>query len=55
MNAYAEAKGPLITTILGRAEEWATRPGWTVQSVPRDRKCSLPHLYKRDSEIWSDR
>jgi len=38
MDAYAEAKGPLITKILGRAEEWATRPGWTVQSVPRDRK-----------------
>jgi hypothetical protein len=30
MNAYAEAKGPLITEITARAEKWATRSGWTV-------------------------
>lgn len=30
MNAYAEAKGPLIAEITARAEEWATRSGWTV-------------------------
>ena len=30
MNAYAEAKGPLITEITARAEKWARRSGWTV-------------------------
>lgn len=26
--AYTEAKGPLIESILGRAEEWANQTGW---------------------------
>jgi GrpB-like predicted nucleotidyltransferase (UPF0157 family) len=30
MNAYAEAKGPLISEITARAEKWARRSGWTV-------------------------
>ena len=30
MNAYAEAKGLLISEITARAEKWATRSGWTV-------------------------
>lgn len=30
MNAYADAKSPLITEITARAEKWATRSGWTV-------------------------
>ena len=30
MNAYAEAKGPLITEITARAKKWARRSGWTV-------------------------
>lgn len=29
MNAYAEAKGPLITEITERAEAWARSTGWT--------------------------
>jgi GrpB-like predicted nucleotidyltransferase (UPF0157 family) len=27
-NYYAEAKGPVIADIMGRAESWATRVGW---------------------------
>ena len=30
MNQYAEAKGDLIDEILGRAEHWAARTGWSV-------------------------
>ncbi|MBN9734154.1 GrpB family protein [Pseudonocardia sp. P1] len=30
MNAYADAKGPLIADITRRAEGWAQRVGWTV-------------------------
>ena len=30
MNAYAEAKGPLITEITARAEKWATGSAWAV-------------------------
>jgi hypothetical protein len=30
MNQYAEAKGDLIGEILGRAEQWAARIGWSV-------------------------
>jgi GrpB-like predicted nucleotidyltransferase (UPF0157 family) len=30
MNAYTEAKGPLIAEITARAEKWARRSGWTV-------------------------
>lgn len=30
MNAYAEAKGPLIAEITQRAEAWAGRCGWVV-------------------------
>lgn len=30
MNAYAAAKGPLIESITGRAEEWAGTDGWAV-------------------------
>ncbi|WP_203217586.1 GrpB family protein [Nocardia arthritidis] len=29
MNAYAEEKGPLITEITRRAQEWAQNCGWT--------------------------
>ena len=29
MNAYAAAKGPLIATIMTRAQRWATETGWT--------------------------
>lgn len=29
MNAYADAKGPLIAEITGRAEVWAQESGWT--------------------------
>nr|WP_218862717.1 GrpB family protein [Actinopolyspora biskrensis] len=29
MNAYADAKGPLIDEILARAEAWARSRGWT--------------------------
>ncbi|HEX5402205.1 MAG TPA: GrpB family protein [Pseudonocardiaceae bacterium] len=29
MNAYADAKGPLVMEIIGRAETWAEATGWT--------------------------
>jgi GrpB-like predicted nucleotidyltransferase (UPF0157 family) len=29
MNAYADAKGPLVVEISGRAEAWAQETGWT--------------------------
>jgi GrpB-like predicted nucleotidyltransferase (UPF0157 family) len=30
MNAYADAKGPLIVRITARAEQWAAETGWSV-------------------------
>ncbi len=32
MNAYADAKGPLIAEITGRAEQWAAAGGWALSS-----------------------
>jgi GrpB-like predicted nucleotidyltransferase (UPF0157 family) len=33
MNAYAQAKGPLISDIITRAEKWASETGWTVSGT----------------------